>query len=79
MRVLSELQLGDVVEVDVPNLGDFDRVVCDEPVPGFLRKVALSADGVTIHRGREAAVRIPLAELMKIAEAAQPALRPVVR
>jgi hypothetical protein len=49
--------------------------VCDEPVKGFLRKVQLGEAGVTIRQGK-AVVGIPLAQLLKLAEAVEPALLP---
>lgn len=49
--------------------------VIDEPIPGFIRQVKLSAEGVTIvHAGQ--AVRIPLPLLIALAAQVDPTLSP---
>jgi len=49
--------------------------VHDEPVTGFFRNATLGAAGVVLKRG-DRSVGIPLAELFKLAEAADPAFVP---
>lgn len=47
----------------------------DEPVPGFIRHVKLGSAGLVIRTGL-ATVAIPLPELLRLAEEADPALAP---
>lgn len=52
--------------------------VVDEPIPGFIRQIKLSPEGVTIvHAGR--AVRIPLPLLIALAAQVDPAISPAGR
>jgi len=48
------------------------------PAPGVLRRVSLTAEGVLVQRGTDAGVpmqvRIPLSEILRVAEAAEPGL-----
>jgi hypothetical protein len=47
----------------------------DEPQPGFIRLVSLGPRGLSV-KGQGKAVAFPLSELMKLAEQAEPALKP---
>jgi hypothetical protein len=49
--------------------------VHDEPKPGFFRTVTLGPAGVLVKRG-DALVGIPLADIIKLAAAADPRLNP---
>lgn len=53
--------------------------VCDEPVKGVLRRVVLTAGGVVVERpvasGERLQVMIPIAEVLRLAEEAEPAMK----
>ena len=50
--------------------------VHNEPAPGFIRIIELGSAGVTVRNGSNK-VGIPMAEILRLAEQAIPALAPV--
>jgi len=51
------------------------QAIHDEPVKGFFRQVTLGAGGLLVKRG-DAVVGIPMDELLRLAELADPRLQP---
>lgn len=79
MKVLTKLQCGEVSEAASAPVNGL-AWVASQPVPGCIRKVCLSAEGVTVMRGtttgEQLQVRIPLDQVLMLAEAAEPGIAP---
>lgn len=74
MKVLTDLT-AQIADADWREARGIVSMVCDEPQPGFLRLVSLGAEGVIIRHGHTA-VGVPLSELLRLAEQAEPAMQP---
>ena len=75
MKIIGNLTAENVTEGDLPETRGVITAVHDEPVSGFFRSIKLTGDGIVIAKGN-AAVAIPLAELLKLAEAHEELLCP---
>jgi hypothetical protein len=73
MKVLSDLAAGGVTETEARPAGGGIAWVSSEPRAGLIRRVTLSPAGVWVERAG-AGVLVPLEELMRVCEAAEPVL-----
>lgn len=73
---IVKLKLGEVTEGTVADPRGTITQLHDEPAKGFFRQVRLNGAGLVVAR-RGVEVLFPLAELLALAEQAEPALVPV--
>ena len=73
MIIIEKLTMGGMRETSDRPM-NIIRALQDEPRPGFLRTISIGEQGVMVHRGGELAVCIPLQELVRLAEEAEPRL-----
>lgn len=76
MKIITLTQSTAADGAPPPPLGKI-AIIHDEPVPGFFRKFKVQSDAIILEHGDQA-VTIPLAELWRVAERHEPALRPPV-
>jgi hypothetical protein len=76
MKIITRLSSETVSDIPTNLPSQLISAAMDEPKPGFLRAVQLTGAGVFVRHGGHAAVLIPMEEILRLAEAAEPNLRP---
>lgn len=73
-KIITDLLFSGAMDANMPPLAG-KAWLCDQPKPGFIRRITLSPDGVGIQHGENIVV-VPLPALIALAEKAQPLLVP---
>ncbi len=74
MKTLTGLTAQSVTDTGFQLGGGHHATVIDEPTPGLARVVRMSPAGLLFERG-SACVAIPMSDLLRLAESAEPGFR----